>query len=48
MKEKTYVDDINRNMYDFKYEEKDFYKVKEGLDPEIVKQISREKNDPNR
>ena len=46
MKEKTYVDDINRNMYDFKYEEKDFYKVKEGLDPEIVKQISREKNDP--
>ena len=46
MKEKTYVDDINRNMYDFKFEEKDFYKVKEGLDPEIVKQISREKNDP--
>jgi Fe-S cluster assembly protein SufB len=46
MKEKTYVDDINRNMYDFKYEEKDFYRVKEGLDPEIVKQISREKNDP--
>ena len=46
MKEKTYVDDIDRNMYDFRFEENDFYKVKEGLDPEIVKQISKEKNDP--
>ena len=46
MKEKTYVEDINRNMYDFRYDEKDAYKVKEGLTPEIVEKISKEKNDP--
>ena len=46
MKEKTYVKDIDRNKYDFRYEEKDAYKVKEGLTPEIVQKISREKNDP--
>ena len=46
MKEKTYVDDIDRSMYDFRNEEKDAYKVKEGLTPAIVEQISKEKNDP--
>lgn len=46
MKEKTYVEDIDRNKYDFRYEEKDAYKVKKGLTPEIVQKISREKNDP--
>ena len=46
MKEKTYVEDIDRNKYDFRYDEKDAYKVKEGLTPEIVEKISREKNDP--
>ena len=46
MKEKTYVDDIDRSMYDFRNEEKDTYKVKEGLTPAIVEQISKEKNDP--
>ena len=46
MKEKTYVEDIDRNKYDFRYDEKEAYKVKEGLTPEIVEKISREKNDP--
>ncbi|MGI5888183.1 MAG: Fe-S cluster assembly protein SufB [Oscillospiraceae bacterium] len=45
-KEKTYVDDIDRSVYDFKYSEDGFYKVKEGLTPDIVEQISKEKNDP--
>lgn len=46
MREKTYVEDIDRNKYDFRYNEKDAYKVKEGLTPEIVEKISREKHDP--
>ena len=46
MREKTYVEDIDRNKYDFRYDEKDAYKVKEGLTPEIVGKISREKHDP--
>ncbi len=46
MKQKTYVEDVQRNLYDFKYDEKDYYKVEEGLTPEIVSQISKEKNDP--
>lgn len=46
MKEKTYVEDIDRSMYDFRNEEKDTYKVKEGLTPAIVEHISKEKNDP--
>lgn len=46
MEEKTYVDDIDRSVYDIKNEEKDVYRVKEGLTPEIVAQISREKKDP--
>ena len=41
MKEKTYVEDIDRSMYDFRNEEKDTYKVKEGLTPAIVEQISK-------
>ena len=46
MKEKTKVSDIDRNMYDFRYDEKDAYKVQEGLTPAIVEQISKEKKDP--
>lgn len=43
MKEKTYVEDVNRSIYDIRNEEKDVYRVKEGLTPEIVDQISKEK-----
>ena len=44
--EKTYVEDIDRSVYDIKNEEKDVYRVKEGLTPAIVEQISKEKKDP--
>ncbi len=46
--DKTQVNDIDRSLYDFKYEEKeeDFYKVRQGLDKSIVERISEEKNDP--
>ena len=46
MKEKTYVADIERSMYDFKNDEHDVYRIESGLTAEIVDQISREKNDP--
>ncbi len=48
MKEKSQVEDIDRSLYDFRNEEKaeNIYKVEEGLTPEIVEQISKEKNDP--
>ena len=46
MKEKTQVEDIDRSLYDFRFEEKDAYKVKEGLTADIVEQISSDKNDP--
>lgn len=46
MSEKTYVEDIDRSVYDIKNEEKAVYRVKEGLTPAIVEQISKEKKDP--
>ncbi|MCR5202550.1 MAG: Fe-S cluster assembly protein SufB [Lachnospiraceae bacterium] len=46
MKEKTYVDDIDRSIYDFRYENKDAYSIKSGLTPDIVEEISERKNDP--
>ncbi len=46
LKEKTYVEDIDRSMYDFRNDDKDAYRVDEGLTPAIVEKISREKHDP--
>ncbi len=48
MEEKTQINDINRDFYDFRYEEseKDFYRIESGLTPEIVKKLSEEKGDP--
>ncbi|MBQ9437426.1 MAG: Fe-S cluster assembly protein SufB, partial [Lachnospiraceae bacterium] len=46
-KEKTIVNDIDRSLYDFRNEDKDAYRIKEGLTREIVEQISQEKNDPD-
>ena len=46
MREKTNVNDVDRSMYDFRNEEKDVYRVKEGLTPAIVEKISSEKHDP--
>ena len=45
--EKTQVGDIDRSMYDFRYEEtEDFYRIESGLTPEIVETLSKEKGDP--
>ena len=44
--EKTYLEDIDRSLYDFRYEDKDAWKVDEGLSADIIETISREKNDP--
>lgn len=46
MADKTYVADIDRSVYDIKDDEKDAYKVNEGLTPDIVQKISEEKHDP--
>ncbi|MCD8382526.1 MAG: Fe-S cluster assembly protein SufB [Clostridiales bacterium] len=47
MKEKTYVEDIDRNLYDFRNEEgADTFRLQSGLTRETVEQISREKHDP--
>ena len=48
MKEKTWIDDVDRSIYDFRYgyDDEHYYKVNEGLTPEIVETISKEKNDP--
>lgn len=45
-KGKTVVPDINRSVYDIKDAENASFKVSQGLTAEIVKQISKEKNDP--
>lgn len=46
MKEKSYVEDVDRSVYDVRDEEKDAYRLEEGLTPAIVEKLSREKNDP--
>ncbi len=45
-KKKTYVEDIERTLYDIKNEDHSVYKSHSGLTPEIVRDISRRKNDP--
>ena len=47
MKEKTYVSDIDRSIYDVIDEEKDAFRLESGLSEEVVKKISEEKNDPD-
>ena len=47
MKEKSYVEDIQRSIYDIRNEEKEnVYRIETGLTSEIVEKISSEKNDP--
>lgn len=45
-KEKTYVEDVDRSVYDIRDEENDAYRLETGLTPEIVEKISKEKDDP--
>ena len=46
--EKTQVNDIDRSLYDFRYEEKEgeFFRLEQGLTKEIVEKLSAEKGDP--
>ena len=46
MSEKTEVKDIDRSLHEEKNEEKHRYKAAKGLTPEVIKEISREKNEP--
>ncbi len=46
MKEKTYVEDVDRSIYDIKNEDKDSFRIPEGLDVSVVERISKEKKDP--
>ena len=41
------IRDIDRSLYDFRYESDPDFQVESGLTPEIVETISREKNDPD-
>ena len=45
MREKTYVDDIDRSVYDIRDAEHDAYRMEAGLTPAIVEKLSQEKND---
>ncbi len=47
MKKKTKIEDINSNIYDFRNEDDYDFKMKKGLTEEIVKEISKEKNEPD-
>ena len=46
MKEKTYVADIDRTIYDIRNDDKDAYHIQAGLTEDIVRKISDEKDDP--
>lgn len=46
IKQKTEVADIDRSVYDIRDKENDAYRMKEGLTPEIIDTLSKEKNDP--
>ena len=45
-REKTYVADVDRSIYDIRDAEHDAYRMESGLTPEIVDKLSKEKNDP--
>ncbi len=46
MKEKSRIADIDRSIYDIRDKENDAYRMKEGLTPEIIDKLSKEKDDP--
>lgn len=46
IKMKTKVEDINRNIYDIKNEDNYDFKIEKGINEEIVKEISKQKNEP--
>ena len=46
MKEKTQVADVDRGFYDFRYDEDEASFLSSGITPEIIREISSEKGDP--
>ena len=44
---KTKLDEINRNIYDIKNKDEYDFKIQKGLTPEIIKELSKQKNDPD-
>ncbi len=40
------VKDVDRSLYDFRYDEDDFYRIESGLTRDIVLRIAEEKKDP--
>ena len=43
---KTYVEDIDRSLYDIANEERYRYVTDRGIDEEIIRKISKEKDEP--
>ena len=43
---KTKLDEINRNIYDIKNRDDYEFKIKKGLTPQIIEEISVKKDDP--
>ncbi|MFL0252229.1 Fe-S cluster assembly protein SufB [Clostridium neuense] len=44
--EKTYIEDLERGVYDIKNEDRYSYKVNKGLTEDTIKKISKEKDEP--
>ena len=47
MKEKTYIEDIDESVYDFRYDEDEEDMLTRGITEEVINEISDEKNDPD-
>ena len=45
MKDKSQIADIDRSIYDIRDEKNDAYRMQEGLTPEIIETLSKEKDD---
>ncbi len=43
---KISLNEMNRNIYDIKNKDEYDFKIKKGLTPEIIEEISKQKNDP--
>ena len=43
---KTNLEEINRNIYNIKNKDEYEFKIKKGLTPEIIEEISKQKKDP--
>ena len=44
---KTNLEEIDSNIYDIKNKDEYDFKIKKGLTPEIIEEISNQKNDPD-